>query len=241
MNESLHSSRRSYVSRHGLTWLVILGSLTYALGQTTPAPPKPTTEQTKDWQTRTVKGQELISQSLPAVRLKFDAAFKYIGITNFILYDVARAEQHFFVDADEQKRIRRMYWVQFEGYLPNNTNSYNYRSKTKANLGGLEFFADAYARKIESGGRPDSDGAKAQAFLASQCYQLASDQVLMQRLVHLVDETKRNELMMIYLEDLSPLKLAAADLAPNGKAAAQWEEMAKGLLDRAVKGVTLTR
>ncbi|HEX4950801.1 MAG TPA: hypothetical protein VFZ34_29335 [Blastocatellia bacterium] len=225
----------------GLFLLLISGALTYQFGQTTTAPPKQSTDQTKDWQTRTVKGQELISQNWPKVRLKFDAAFKYIGTTNFILYNVARAEQHFFVDADQDKRIRRLYWVQFEGYLPDNTHSYNYRSPTKVNLGGLEFFADAYAREVGTGGRPDSDGAKAQAYLASQGYQLTSNQMLMQRLVHLVDEAKRNELMMIYMEDLSPLKLTAADLAPNGKAAAQWEEIAKGLLTRATQGVTLTR
>lgn len=229
------------MTNNHLRWLTLLTislALACAFGQTTP---KQTDEQTKDWKTRIVKGQELISPSWPAVRLKFDAAFKYIGMTDFILYNVARAEQHFFVDADQDKRIRRLYWIQFEGYLPDNTNSYNYHSPKKVNLGGLEFFADAYARQIGTGGRPDSDGAKAQEFLKSQGYQLASDQVLMQRLVHLVGEARRNELMMIYMEDLSPLKLTAADLAPNGKAAAQWEEIAKGLLERATKGVTLTR
>lgn len=232
------------MTNNRLRWLLLLlvsTAFICAFGQTTPAPTNQPADQTKDWKTRTVKGQELISPSWPKVQLKFDAAFKYIGTTDFILYNVARAEQHFFVDADQHKRIRRLYWIQFEGYLPDNTHSYNYRSPKKVNLGGLEFFADSYARQIGTGGRPDSDGAKAQAFLASQGYQLASDQVLMQRLVHLVDEAKRSELMMIYMEDLSPLKLAAADLAPNGKAAAQWEEIAKGLLERATKGVTLIR
>lgn len=201
----------------------------------------PTPEQTKDWKTRTVKGQEIISPAWPAVRLEFDKAYKYVGMTNFILYDVARAEQHFFVDADQEKRIRRLYWIQFEGYLPDNTHRYNYQSKTIVKLGGLDFFADSYARKIGTGGRPDSDGAKAQKFLTEQGYQFASDQMLMQRLVHLTDETKRNELMMIYMEDLSPLNLTAADLAPNGKAAAQWEEVAKALLQRATQAVKVKR
>ncbi len=42
---------------------------------------------------------------------------------------------------------------------------------------------------------------------------MASDNVLSQRLVHLVDEAKRNELMIIYMEDLSGMGLTAADLA----------------------------
>jgi hypothetical protein len=82
----------------------------------------------------------------------------------------ARAEQHFFVDADKEGRIKRMYWVQFEGYLPINTHTYNYRSTQKVNLGGLEFIAD---------------------------------------------------------------------LGKDGKAAAQWPEIAKGLLERAGKMMTV--
>ena len=199
------------------------------------------TAQTKTAQARTVKDQVLVSTEMPAVRLKFDNAFKYVGAQDFILYEVARAEQHFFVDTDKEGRIKRMYWVQFEGYLPANTHSYNYRSNQKVNLGGLEFIADAYARKVQAGGRPDSDGARAQAFLTGKGYRMASDEALMQRLVHLVDEAKRNELMVIYMEDLGPMKLTAADLAKDGKAAAQWDEIAKGLLERASKGMAVMR
>jgi hypothetical protein len=65
--------------------------------------------------TRTVKGQILTSIEMPVVRLEFDKVFKYVGGHAFILYDVARAEQHFFVDADQAGRVKRLYWVQFEG------------------------------------------------------------------------------------------------------------------------------
>lgn len=197
--------------------------------------------QAKTARARMVKDQILVSTEMPAVRLKFDDAFKYVGTQDFILYEVARAEQHFFVDADKEGRVNRMYWVQFEGYLPTNTQSYNYRSKQTVNLGGLEFIADASARKLESGGRPDSDGARARAFLAGKGYRMASDDVLWQRLVHLVDEARRHELMVIYLEDLGPMKLSAADLSKDGKAAAHWPEMAKALLGRAGNTMTVLR
>ena len=62
-----------------------------------------------------------------------------------------------------------------------------------------------------------------------------------QRLVHLVDAAKRNELMIIYLEDLSPMKITAADVAPGGKAAARWDQISKGLLERATKNMKLSR
>ena len=192
--------------------------------------------------TRTVKGQVITSTELPAVRLQFDKDFKYVGGQDFILYDVARAEQHFFVDADKQGRVKRLYWVQFEGYLPSNTHTYKYNVNKSVNIGGLEFIADAYARNIKvNPGRPDSDGSRARAFLESKGYRWTSDDLLSQRLVHLVDEAKRNELMIIYLEDLSTMGLTAADLAAGGSAAARWDEISNGLLNRALKGMKLTR
>ncbi|HEU4480226.1 MAG TPA: hypothetical protein VFR80_17030 [Pyrinomonadaceae bacterium] len=193
-------------------------------------------------QTRTVKDRVLTSTQLPAVQIEFAEPFKYAGGHSFVLYEVANAEQHFFVDADKDGRVKRMYWVQFEGYLPSNTHSYDYKSPKKVNIGGLDFFADAYARNIKvNAGRPDSDGNRARAFLASKGYRLGSDEVISQRLVNLIDEAKRNELMIIYLEDLSSMKLTAADLAKGGKAAGQWEVISAGLLERATKNMKLSR
>jgi len=193
-------------------------------------------------QTRTVKDRTLTSLQMPAVRLEFGKPFKYAGGHSFILYEVANAEQHFFVDADKDGRIKRMYWVQFEGYLPSNTHTYDYDSPKTVNIGGLDFFADAHARNLKaSPGRADSDGARARAFLASKGYRLESDDVMTQRLVHLVDEAKRNELMIIYLEDLSEMKLTAADLGKGGRAADQWDAISKGLLDRATKNMKLSK
>lgn len=193
-------------------------------------------------QTRTVKDRTLTSTQMPAVRLEFSKPFEYAGGHSFILYEVANAEQHFFVDADKDGRVKRMYWIQFEGYLPSNTHSYDYKSPKKVNIGGLDFFADASARNIKANpGRPDSDGNRARAFLESKGYRLGSDEVMSQRLVHLVDEAKRNELMIIYLEDLSAMKLTAADLAQGGRAARQWEEISKGLLERATSGIKISK
>jgi hypothetical protein len=216
-------------------------SLESAYVQSAPSPALKETAAAKQ-QSRSVKGQRLISTEMPAVRMEFDKGFKYVGGQDFILYDVARAEQHFFVDADKQGRIKRMYWVQFEGYLPSNTNAYRYKINKSVNIGGLDFIADAYARNVKANpGRPDSDGSRARAFLEGKGYRLASDDVLSQRLVHLVDEAKRNELMIIYMEDLSGMKLTANDLAPNGPAIARWDEISSGLLERAMKGMKILR
>lgn len=192
--------------------------------------------------TRNVHGRALISTQMPNVLIEVAKPFKYVGGHSFVLYEVANAEQHFFVDADKDGRIKRMYWIQFEGYLPTNTHSYDYQVTKTVKIGGLDFIADAYARNIKANpGRPDSDGNRARAFLATKGYRLGSDEVMSQRLVHLVDEAKRNELMIIYLEDLSPMKLTAADLAQGGKAKDKWENISKRLLERATKNLKISR
>ncbi|MGB9178736.1 MAG: hypothetical protein WCB68_05755 [Pyrinomonadaceae bacterium] len=207
-----------------------------------PATSSSTMKETSAAQERSVKGQVLTSKETPAVRLKFDKKFKYVGSQTFILYDVARAEQHFFVDADRQGRIKRFYWVQFEGYLPSNNHAYDYKVNKSVNISGLDFIADAYARNIKGNlGRPDSDGNRARAFLKSKGYRMASDDILSQRLVYMVDAAKRNELMIIYTEDLSEMKLTAADFNDGGKAAARFDEISRGLLERALKGMEVSR
>lgn len=198
--------------------------------------------QTSPPNARTVSGQVLMSKDTPAVRLEFDKAFKYIGTQSFVLYDVANAEQHFFVDADKDGRMKRFFWVQFEGYLPTNTHSYNYKSPRIVNAGGFDFFADAYPRSLKGDlGRPDSDGNRARAFLSAKGFKMAGTEFMSQRLVHLVDQTKRSELMIIYVEDLTDTGLTAADLSEGGLARARWPEISQGLLDRALKNMKVSK
>lgn len=192
--------------------------------------------------TREVKGRELTSTARPAARIKFDDDFKYVGTQSFVLYNVARAEQHFFVDADREGNIRRLYWVQFEGYLPDNKHAYNYEMKETLDLGGFKFGTDARATKIIPGELPpDSDAARAQSFLAGKGYRMASDEILMRRFVHLVDESKRDELLVIYIEDLKGTGLTAGDLSEKGSAAAKWDEVSKGLLKRALDDMKIKK
>lgn len=221
---------------------ILLGITLGVLGCSAPASLAQPNPKTAAPVSRTVKGQVLTSKEMPSVRLEFDKAFKYAGGHSFVLYDVANAEQHFFVEADKEGRVSRMYWIQFEGYLPDNTYSYNYKSPKIVNIGGLDFFADVYARSMKGNtGRPDSDGNRAREFLASKGYKIGSTEVVSQRLVNLIDAAKRNELMIIYLEDLSATGLTAADLNEGGSAHARWPEISQAVLDRALKNLKISR
>jgi hypothetical protein len=178
-------------------------------------------------QTRQVKHQILTSTSLPAIRVKFDDKFKYAGMQKFILYERAQVEQYFFVDADNQQRIKRMYMVQFEGYLPSVDATYNYPVTETVTLGGQTYIVNAESIPNVSAAlkqNPQSDAARAASFLESKGYRM-SESIRFQRFVRLVDEAKRNEIIFLYIEE------AAASSAE--------EKVGKEFLTRALQGFTI--
>ena len=190
------------------------------------AAPAQTSARTDAKASRRVKGQTLISAQLPPVRIKFGKAFRYVGSQRFILYERAQVEQYFFVDADSRKRIRRMFMLQFEGYLPGIDGSYNYPQSETVNLGGESYLANAEIVPGVSAAlkqNPQSDIAHAAALLEGKGYHV-NDMIAFQRFVRLVDEAKRNEFILLYIEDLSGAGLTTSDFTAGGRAAASRRE-----------------
>ncbi|NNG17768.1 MAG: hypothetical protein HKM89_14940 [Gemmatimonadales bacterium] len=188
---------------------------------------------------RPVSENVLISAELPAVRIAVDSTLTYVGTQSLVLFGRTDAEQHFFVDADGS-RLRRMLWVQFEGKRPNDPGTYNYSRYPVMDIGGHPFHHDGRFFEIRMDEeRSGSDFRGALEFLQQHGYSLGPD-VMRQRLVWLLDDPARNELMIIYFEDLQDRGLALADLEPGGKAAERWDEIADALLSRAVEAMTFS-
>jgi hypothetical protein len=183
---------------------------------------------------RTDQDTILRSDQLPAIKIQIDPAFKYVGSTSFILYDVARAEQHHFVVADVERRVLRRLWFQFEGYLENNNHKYNYSGMDSLHLEGFTFLHNAYPMNIEEvyEARPSSDSAHAVDFLKEKGYLLTGD-ILSHRMVWL-DADLRNELMIIYSEILDPTGYRPSDLTEGGPAAAEWTGISRALQERSL-------
>ena len=178
-------------------------------------------------QTRLVKDQVLTSTYLPAIRIKFDNQFKYAGTQKFVLYEKAQVEQFFFVDADSAGRIKRMYFAQFEGYLPGVDAKYDYPVTETVTLAGHTYIVNAESVPNVSAmlkQNPESDAARAASFLKSKGYRL-DESIRFQRFVRLVDEAKRNELILVYVEDAGALS------AP--------EKVGKEFSARALQGFTV--
>jgi hypothetical protein len=152
---------------------------------------------------RRVKGHVLISTYLPSIRVRLDKRLKYVGSQKFILYQRAQVEQHFFLDADKQGHLKRMYMVQFEGYLPNINGTYDYPPTKTVDLGGQTYIVNAESIPNVSAvlkQDPQSDVARAASFLESKGYRV-TESIVFQRFVRLVDEAKRNEFILVYIED----------------------------------------
>ena len=75
---------------------------------------------------------------------------------------------------------------------------------------------------------PQSDSARAVSFLEGKGFPL-SESIRFQRFVRLVDDAKRNELILVYIEDTST---GASQPA---------EKLGKEFLDRAMKGFTVLK
>ena len=184
---------------------------------------------------RTGSDTILRSNQLPAIAIQIDPEFKYVGSTSFILYDVARVEQHHFIVADSERRVVRLLWFQFEGYLENNDHHYRYPSSMKTiTLGGLEFLHDADVMNIDEDyrERPTSDSSHVVDFMRDKGYRLEGD-TMFKRLVWL-DADRRNELMIIYSEILDTTGYRLSDLAEGGPAAAEWDALSQALRERSL-------
>lgn len=183
---------------------------------------------------RTGQDTLLRSEKLPTIKIRIDPRFKYAGSTSFILYEIARVEQHHFVVANAGRRVEQLLWFQFEGYLEDNDRRYRYPPMERMTIDGLTFLHDAGVLNIDEDykERPTSDSAHVVEFMKAHGYTLDGD-TMFKRLVWL-DPDLRNELMIIYSEDLRPTGFRAADLAEGGSQSEHWSSMSEALHRRAL-------
>ncbi len=170
----------------------------------------------------------------------------YVGAERFALYGVADAEIHVFVEADARRRASKLYWIQFESYLPANDHRYNYaEGNRRATLWGTTTWVGGGPRRTVSPSRPASDRESVMRILARGGYTLPAETIAA-RLVQILDDPTgtgrgRRELMLIYSEDLAPTGQSYAALVADGKTTPAWDPFEQPLIDRAAKAFTVER
>jgi hypothetical protein len=188
---------------------------------------------------RHVSGDVITSDGDPHIRIQLPSDVQYAGADRFDLYNVADCELHAFVEADAQKHVRKLYWVQFEGYLPSRPDLHHtYDSPRHTTIGGLDFYVDTWVSATDAHLTPGSDLEHIEKLIRGKGYVLP-DGMMSVRLVHLLDPAKRRELMIIYSEDVASTGYSAQQLREGGNAHQRWLEMQDDLVKRATSSIKL--
>ena len=189
---------------------------------------------------RAVKGNRLISMSDPGITIRVPRSTVYLGAERWDLYGVADCELHLFVEAYPDKTVKAMYWIQFEAYLPTNEHTYDYSNDEPVIFAGLPFWKSSNFGPTNNTPRPGGDGERTRQMLARAGYKLPAERMSV-RLVHVLDESRRKELMIIYAEDLAPSGYTATQLLDGKNPRPEWKAVERGLVERAMKHIKLSR
>jgi hypothetical protein len=188
---------------------------------------------------RTVQGSSVTSTHDPAIRITVPSSASYVGADRFVLYNNADCEIHVFVEADAAKNVTHLYWIQFEGFISSNPFLHHtYDSPRHATLGGWDFYVDTWASERGGPVRPGSDSEAVRKILQAKGYKKPAGMMYV-RLVHLLDNADRKELMIIYGEDLSSTGATAESLKEGGANFSRWPSLESGLIQRAKEQITV--
>jgi hypothetical protein len=184
---------------------------------------------------RFVDGQELVSTSLPAIRVKVAPAFQYVGTFHFNIRSVAEGDRYVFVDADGGQ-VKRMFIAQFEGFLPSNRETYNYSFKDALVLGGHRFKHNtfAFSKRADESQNPKDEGVLTAEFLRDRDYRV-DDELMWSRFVTVPDKERRHELILFYIENVKSTGSALADFYKQDKPTSLWNGIRKGLAERSLR------
>jgi hypothetical protein len=189
---------------------------------------------------RIVRGNVIASARDPALTITLPKNAIYVGADRWELYGIADCEVHVFVEADADKHVSKVYWLQYEGYLPARPElTHNYTKDRKILFAGRETYVRARFGPTADTGKPDSDLEHVRNLIKTAGYSMPAE-MLNLRLVNLLDDKGRKELMIIYSEDLAPTGFSAADLAPGGHGADQWPVIEQALIKRAGENIAFT-
>jgi hypothetical protein len=192
--------------------------------------------------TRSVQANVVVSERDPSARIELPKGVRYVGADRWVLYDVADAELHIFVESDERKQVKRMYWIQFEGYLPSLPRLVYEpaRGQQKIELAGLDFYARARFGLSSEIPKVGSEMERVNKLLQTNGYTLPAE-MMNARFIHYLDEPKRRELMIIVSEDLAPAGYTHDMLIKGTPTTEPWLSISQRLVESASKRFTIQK
>jgi len=165
---------------------------------------------------RMVQDNVLRSPQDPEIALKVADGFTYLGSFPFTIAEIAGGERHVWVDAGKDKRIRRMFILQFEGYFEGTGRRYNYTPRNVTKLGANEYNSNGFFyRDLDLfKERPGTEAERTREFVEGKGYTLDAEQLLY-RFYRSLPDDHRNEFLIFYIQPLADLGIALKDTSEN--------------------------
>lgn len=210
--------------------------------------------QSTDSNSRVVKDNVLISKRLPEIELKVSDEFEYIGSFYFEIfanseeYDedvrgkaVAAGDRFVFANVDD-KKVKKLFIIQLEGFLPEFDFTYNYSFKSAEFIGDNKYRHNTwfYNSKELAEQNPKGEGALTRKFLEEKGYQIA-DEYMMSRFVGLASKDRKNEIIIFYIEMMKESTGYTLDQYENAIKDEEKKEIRNALIERSHKSFTITK
>jgi hypothetical protein len=170
---------------------------------------------------RFVRNRTLVSREVPSMELTVDKRFKSIGSLEFDLKQVARVQRFVFTSGDEWGVPTRLLIVQFESILPDAKGSYTFEMENPTRLGAHSYQTSVgyFDFDAVASANPGAEAERTRAFLAERGWNVSGETFVVARYARIVDDAKRSELIVFYLENLRTHGLTRDDLVDGGRGA----------------------
>jgi hypothetical protein len=187
---------------------------------------------------RYAKGQKLSSEENPRVLLRFNKNFKYIGKQTFILFENSKVTQLYYAYASGNQ-VKAFYTVQFEEYLPEIDETYNYSIEDSLEMNGAFFL---YGPVFNEPNKTLNESRKSDVwhkykYLQSKGFTLP-DEVGGHRFVKVLGPARKKEMLIVYNEDI---KLSNTTFAEINEGTEKFETLKANLLKRALAGFSVLK
>jgi hypothetical protein len=188
-----------------------------------------------------------VTHAATGLTIRVPKSAHYVGSDRFDLYGMADAEIQLFAESDRNKRLTKLYWIQFESYWPDRPElKHDYTGDRREQHWGTTVWVRAgVSDTAKPSSRAGSDGEHMRALLKRAGY-TAPAALANVRLVQLLDDPKgtghgRRELMFIYGEDLARSGKTLSEVTTNGEPNANFAPIEKALVERGVKAFSVER
>ena len=172
---------------------------------------------------RFVRNRTLVSREQPPMDLAVDPRLESVGSLEFDLKQAARVQRFVFASRDGRGVPARMLIVQFESILPDAKGSYTFGMENPTRLGAHDYQTQLGFFNFDEAAtaRPGAEAEHTRAFLAERGWNVAGENFIVARYARVVDDAKRSELIVFYLENLRTLDRTREELQDGGARAAE--------------------